>query len=139
LIAAGQTAATRPRTKTPQRHCRFFNHETESTHRPVLRAPLLTEIDPIRGSALLRQHRFDLLITKPRAAEGLHLGIHSRTFSLNTAATVVADAADDVGEIEAAAFDAGVVVNPSEPDQMRAVIASTTEERLLRANLSTHS
>jgi DNA-binding NtrC family response regulator len=90
---------------------------------------------------LLREMRFDLLITKLRLREynGLHLVLHSRTFYPSTASVVVTEPADDVSELTAAAVEAGVVITSSEPDRMRAVIASTIEQRLLRAEPSTHA
>jgi DNA-binding response OmpR family regulator len=90
---------------------------------------------------LLRERRFDLLITKLRLREynGLHLVLHSRTFYPNTASVIVADAPGDVSELDAAALGAGVVVDSSEPGHVRAVIASAIEERLLRAQPSTHA
>jgi len=90
---------------------------------------------------LLREFRFDLLITKLRLREynGLHLVLHSRTFYPSTVSIVVADPVDDASELTAAALEAGVAVTSSEPDRMRAVIASTIEQRLLRAEPSTHA
>lgn len=90
---------------------------------------------------LLRERRFDLLITKLRLREynGLHLVLHSRTFYPNTAFVVVADAPGDLSQMEAAEFGAGVVVDPAEPGHVRAVIANAIEERLLRAEPSTHA
>ncbi len=90
---------------------------------------------------LLRERRFDLLITKLRLGEynGLHLVLHSRMFSPTTASIIVADAPEDVRELEAVAVDAGVVVAPTEPDHLRAVVASALADRLLRATPSTHA
>jgi two-component system, NtrC family, response regulator PilR len=90
---------------------------------------------------LLRERRFDLLITKVRLREynGLHLVLHSRMFYPNTASVVVSDGPGDLNEHEAAALGAGVVVDPTEPGHVRAVVASAIEDRLLRAEPSTHA
>jgi len=90
---------------------------------------------------LLRERRFDLLITKLRLKEynGLHLVLHSRVFSPTTASVVVADPPDDVSKTEAAELGAGVVVDAAEPGHVRAVVASAIQDRLLRAEPSTHA
>jgi len=90
---------------------------------------------------LLRERRFDLLITKLRLKEynGLHLVLHSRVFYPTTASVVVADPPDDVSKTEAAELGAGVVVDAAEPGHVRAVVASAIEDRLLRAEPSTHA
>jgi two-component system response regulator PilR (NtrC family) len=90
---------------------------------------------------LLRERRFDLLITKLRLKEynGLHLVLHSRIFCPTTASVVVADPPGDLSEVEAAELGTGVVVDPAEPGHVRAVVANAIEERLLRAEPSTHA
>jgi DNA-binding NtrC family response regulator len=90
---------------------------------------------------LLRERRFDLLITKLRLGEynGLHLVLHSRVFFPTTASVVVADAPGLLTEAEAAALGAGIVVDASAPGHIRAVVASAIEDRLLRAEPSTHA
>lgn len=90
---------------------------------------------------LLRERRFDLLITKLRLKEynGLHLVLHSKVFCPTTASVVVADPPGDLSETEAAELGAGFVVDPAEPGHVRAVVASAIEDRLLRAEPSTHA
>lgn len=90
---------------------------------------------------LLRERRFDVLITKLRLREynGLHLVLHSRMFYPTIASVVVADAPGDVQELEAAGLGAGIVIDPTEPGHVRAVVASAIANRLLRATPSTHA
>jgi len=70
---------------------------------------------------------------------GLHLVLHSRVFYPTTASVLVADPPDDVSKTEAAELGAGVVVDAAEPGHVRAVVASVIEDRLLRAEPSTHA